>query len=291
MLKKLENKLLKIITKKKNFFFRLLKVIYFSIDSFIKDKCTLRASGLTYFSLMAIVPFFALLFGIGKIFGYQAYLENELMQKYIAQKDLLEEVIKFANNLLLEARGGIIALVGTVFLFWSLVQLFSNMQSSLDVIFKTQNPRGWKKKISLTFSMLFIVPIFIVLMSIVKVYLIKTFSSNLIVDTFFEQIFLLFLKLLPFLLIWALFSFIFLYMPKAKVRLYEALIGGFLSALAYKIVQYVYVNFQVGFTKYNAIYGSFAALPLFLIWLQISWLIFLYGAEVTNNLHKIRKKH
>jgi membrane protein len=81
--------------------------------------------------------------------------------------------------------------------------------------------------------------------------------------------------------IWVVFTFIFAFMPNTKVRFKSALIGGITAGTIFQIIQWVYINFQIGVAKYGAIYGSFAALPLFLIWLQMSWLIVLFGAEVS----------
>jgi membrane protein len=89
------------------------------------------------------------------------------------------------------------------------------------------------------------------------------------------------LKLLPYVTIWVVFTFIFIFMPNTKVRFKSALIGGIVAGTIFQIVQWVYINFQIGAAKYGAIYGSFAALPLFLMWLQLSWFVILFGAEVS----------
>jgi len=89
------------------------------------------------------------------------------------------------------------------------------------------------------------------------------------------------IKFLPYTVIWFLFSFLYVFMPNTKVQLKSAIWGGILAGTIYQLTQYAYITFQVGVSSYGAIYGSFAALPLFLAWLQLSWLIVLFGAEVS----------
>jgi membrane protein len=97
----------------------------------------------------------------------------------------------------------------------------------------------------------------------------------------FSPIIFSILKVSPYCVIWVLFTFIYIFMPNTKINFKSGLIGGIIAGTVYELVQGIYVTSQVGVAKYNAIYGSFAALPLFLIWLQLSWLILLFGAELS----------
>jgi membrane protein len=97
----------------------------------------------------------------------------------------------------------------------------------------------------------------------------------------FSPIIFFLLKLLPYGLLWSLFTFLYIFMPNTKVRFVSGLMAGIVAGTIFQIVQWAYITFQIGAAQYNAIYGSFAAFPLFLIWLQLSWLIVLYGAELS----------
>ncbi|MBN2479070.1 MAG: YihY/virulence factor BrkB family protein, partial [Parachlamydiales bacterium] len=273
------------IYKKSPKSFRFFKIIYFSISNAFKNKCFLRASALTYYSLMAIVPFFALIFGIGQIFGYAKNLESDLLERFHEQQELLSELIRFANNLLKEARGGVIALLGVLFLFISLIKLFSHMEASLNIIWKAKR-RKLKNTIGLYLSLLFVIPIFLVLFTSVKVYIFSVFEDKTLIDTFLEKFVYFIFYFSPLILTYAFFSFIYYFLPNANAHFKPALIGAVFSGSLYQIVQFLYVNFQAGFTRYNAIYGSFTAVPLFLIWLQFSWIIFLLGAELSYAIDK-----
>jgi len=89
------------------------------------------------------------------------------------------------------------------------------------------------------------------------------------------------LKILPYAVIWIVFTFMYFFMPNTKVTIKSALLAGIIAGTIFQLLQWGYITFQVGVAKYGAIYGSFAALPLFLVWLQLSWLVVLFGAEVS----------
>ncbi|NGX63117.1 MAG: hypothetical protein KR126chlam6_00524 [Candidatus Anoxychlamydiales bacterium] len=289
LLHKLWTKPIKKLSKLKRFYYKSLKVFWISIHHFFKHQITLRASSLTYFSLMAIVPFFALIFAIAKKIGDPKVIEAELLDRFKEQKEIVTKIIEFAQNLIVEAKGGIIALVGIIFLFWSLIKLFSNLESSLNEIWQVKKPRKIKRRLSNYLALMFVIPVFLVVFISLRMYITRLIAKDILI----EFIFRFPLSLVPYVLILSLFTFIYVFMPKVKVKIKYAFFSAILSSAIYQIVQIIYVNFQTGITKFNAIYGSFAALPLFLIWLQISWLIFLYGAEMCfaiQNVDKIKIK-
>jgi membrane protein len=233
---------------------------------------------------MSIVPIFAILFAIGKFLGLKTIIEKELIERFDNQKELIGALINFTNNFIEQTKAGAIAIIGVLFLFYSLIKLFSNIESSLNLIFNAEK-RKIKNRFSLYVSIIFLISLFFILFSYLKFNLIK--FTEIKTFGFYENMSFFFLKLSTYFLIWVLFAFLFIYIPNIKVKFKAAVLSSFLTSLIYQIVQYYYVYFQVGFTKYNAIYGSFAALPLFLIWLQICWYIFLFGASLSNELQKI----
>ncbi len=289
LLNKLFTKQLKKLSGIKRFFYKSIKIFWISIDHFFKHQITLRSSALTYFSLMAIVPFFALIFAVAKKIGDPKVIEKEILNRFKEQQEIVIKIIEFAKNLIIEAKSGLIALVGIVFLFWSMIKLFSNLESSLNEIWQVQTIRKFKRRLSNYLALMFVIPVFLVVFITLRIYITNLISKDVIV----EYIFKLPISLIPYFLILALFTFIYSFMPNEKIKIKYAFFSAIISATIYQVTQMVYVNFQIGITKFNAIYGSFAALPLFLIWLQISWIIFLYGAEINfaiQNLDKIKLK-
>lgn len=261
----------------------MLRVLYDAGRGFLEDDCYAKASALTFYSLLSVVPVLAVLFGIAKGFGFEKALELEINERFAEQRELVDKLIQFAYSWLHNVQGGIIAGIGTIALLWSVLGLLSNIETALNAIWKMPVSRSIGRRISDYLATMVICPIFLVTSSSITVFLstqiTQTARSNVIVELIGP--FLLFiLKLFPFFLSWVLFVFIYLFLPNTKVYLRSALIAGIIAGTAFQVWQWIYIKFQIGASSYGAIYGSFAALPLFLIWLQISWLILLAGAEL-----------
>jgi len=174
--------------------------------------------------------------------------------------------------------------VGVVFLFWVIISLLSNIEGSFNDIWGVVKPRTFARKFSDYLVTMLVCPILLAIASGVTIFLssqIQTLNEKIPMLKDFGPVFWLAMKLLPYLTIWVSFTFIFIFMPNTKVRFVSGLIAGMVAGTLFQLVQWGYVNFQVQITTRYAIYGSFAAMPLFLLWLQISWLIILFGAEVS----------
>lgn len=262
---------------------RVLRIIYDTIRGFIADDCYSKASALTFYSLLSIVPILAVLFGIAKGFGFENALESEIIQRFSEQKEVMNKLIQFAYSTLHNAKGGLIAGIGIFVLFWSVLGLLSSVENSLNSIWKIPHGRSYSRKISDYLATMVICPLFLVTSSSITVFLTTQIAATANSNEFFSAVspFLLFiLKLFPYFLSWILFTFIYQFIPNTKVYLRSSLIAGLLAGTAFQLWQWLYIRFQISASSYGAIYGSFAALPLFLIWLQISWLILLGGAEL-----------
>ena len=263
---------------------------------FLNDDCYSKASALTFYSLLSIIPVLAVLFGIAKGFGFEQTLEKEINVRFAEQREVMAKLIQLAYTWLLNAEGGVIAGVGTVVLLWTVFGLLSNVETALNAIWKTRYSRPYARKISDYLATMIISPIFFVALSSINLFIhsqVKKNQDNIFVEAI-SPFLLLILKFSPYFLSWALFTFIYLFMPYTKVYARSAIIAGVIAGTAFQAWQWGYIKFQVGASSYGMVYGSFAALPLFLIWLQISWLILLAGAELAfeteNNLFIPAKK-
>lgn len=269
--------------QKFSFFKRVWRVLIDSIRGFVEDDCYARASALTFYSLLSIVPVLAVLFGIAKGFGFDRALEIEIRERFSDQPEITEKAIEFAYSWLQNVQGGLIAGFGTVLLLWSVIGLLNNIESALNAIWKTRIGRSFGRKLSDYLATLVICPIFIVAVSSLNVFIttqIEHSAQKSLLLEALSPLLLFILKLSPFFLSWSLFTFIYLFMPNTKVYFRSAVLAGILAGTAFQLWQWVYIRFQISATSYGAIYGSFAALPLFLVWLQISWNILLAGAEI-----------
>jgi len=261
---------------------RAYDILKNSIVNFVNDDCYTKASALTYYVLLSIVPVLAVLFGIAKGFGFEGPLKSEISQRFAEQPEVVEKLIQFACSWLQNVQGGLIAGIGTILLLWTVLGLLNSIEGALNAIWKVKLGRPYHWRLSNYLATIIMAPLFLVTVSSLNVYLSHTAQSP---DQNFwmgaVSPFLLFLiKLSPYLLSWILFTFIYQFMPNTKVDFKVSLIAGILAGTAFQIWQWVYIQFQVMATSYGIVYGSFAALPLFLIWLQTSWLILLAGAEL-----------
>ena len=265
-------------------FIQFIRILIAAGFGFAKDQCYLKASALTFYSLLSIVPVLAVAFGIAKGFGFEQHLEAHIFANFPQYYTLASHAIDFAYTLLEHTQGSLIAGTGVITLFWTVLRLLSNIESAFNQIWKVKYPRTLSRKFSDYLATMIICPIFFVTASSVTVYVARqiieaTEMSGILMETM-SPFLIMCLKLLPFVLCWGLFTFMYLFMPNAKVRFKAGLLAGFVTGTAYQFLQWGYIFFQLKLTNYGAIYGSFAALPLFLIWLQLSWIVVLAGAEI-----------
>lgn len=279
------------LTRPKWFFVRILRIIVLSLRGFTENRSQLRASSLTFYSLLSIVPVVAMVFGIAKGFGFERALEKQLIAKLSGQEEVITRVIGFARALLENTKGGLIAGIGVLLLFWSIIKVLGSIESSFNEIWGVKKPRSFGRKISDYLSLMLICPVLFVLSSATTVVIAS--QAKLIVSKItllgpISPIIFFALRLLPLCVIAFLFTFVYVFMPNTKVNFRSGLIAGITAGVLYQIFQIGYIKLQIGVAKYNAIYGSFAALPLFLIWLQVSWIIILSGGELSfahQNVH------
>ena len=272
------------ISRSKSFFLKQLRIIVLAVRGFDEDRCQLRASALTFYSLLSIVPVIAILFGIAKGFGFQEVLEKDLLEKFSAHEAVLVQAMEFAKSLLETTQGGLIAGIGLVVLFWTVIKVLGSIERSFNNVWGVKKARPWSRKFTDYIAVILIAPILFLLSSSITVFItsqVTFITERFALLGFFSSLIFFLLKLLPYCIVWILFTFIYIFMPNTKVRFTSGLVAGIVAGSIYEMVQWGYITFQVGVAKYNAIYGSFAALPLFLGWLQVSWLVVLFGAEIS----------
>ncbi len=265
------------------FLIKQLRIILIVLRNYAKDNLQLQAAGLTFYTLLSVVPLVALAFAVAKGFGFQATLEAQLSSALSEHQEIVEQVMTFSERMLENTQGGLLAGIGVVILLGTVMRLLVRIEMSFNDIWKVAKGRPWLRRFTEYFSIMLFAPIIIILAGSITVVISQELENFLAGYDLLQSIgpFLHFLiKIIPYTLIWLLFTFVYVVMPNTKVKLKSALIAGIIAGTSFQLLEWGYINFQVGVSKYNAIYGSFAALPLFLIWVNISWLITLIGAEI-----------
>jgi membrane protein len=279
---------LKDLTPARAFLLRYLRVIVIAIRGFVKDDCQKAASVLTYYSLLNIVPLFAMAFAIAKGFGLEKLVREQILrmaEKANWQSGVTDQLLSFSSALLEQTKGGLIAGMGVIMLFWTVISIMGRIEETFNSIWSVPKPRTLARKFSDYIAIIALAPVLFAISNSVTVVaaskigvIIRQYapSGGIVTLVFFL------LELLPYLSIWALLTVLYLTMPNTKVPFHSCLVGGIAAGTVFQIVQWAYIKFQIGVTSYGAIYGSFAALPLFLVWLQMSWMIILFGAEMAH---------
>lgn len=259
--------------------FRNLKRLVLAIERFIQDKMMNRASALTYTTLLALVPILAIVFAIAKGFGFAILVEGWLRDSFQGHDDVVNVLFDAINTYLAHTKGGIFLGIGFVFLVYTVVILTSNIESAFNQIWQ-KSSRSPFRKITDYFSVLLLVPMAWVVISGFTLF-ISTLAKGFEEWVLLSYTVRLLIKLIPFVFIGLAFTGLYIFMPNGHVHFKCAVLPGFIAGSAFVGVQYFYINSQIWISNYNAIYGSFAALPMFLIWAQTSWAICLFGAELT----------
>lgn len=272
------------ISKRRSFVFRQLRIIILAAKGFMNDKVQLRASALTLYTLLSIIPLAAIAFAIAKGFGLDQNLEQLLVKEFNTQPEVLSWILNEARNALQETRGGYIAGIGVIILFWSVMSLLDQIESSFNHIWQIGSSRQWYRKFTDYLTIMLIAPVFLILSSSITVFIstnLADFITQSSILDFFKPIVSFLVKLAPYVLTWLALTVLFMIMPNTKVKFVPALVSGIVVGTILQLVQWLYIDLQFGISKLSTIYGSFAAIPLFIIWVHSSWIILLLGAELS----------
>ena len=258
----------------------VVKVLSLAVRFFTTKRVLTQAAALTYSTLLAIVPIMAVVFAIARGFGYNRYIEPWFRDALASQPQAAEVIIGWVNSYLVHTKSGIFLGVGLVFMLYTVLMLVSNIEQTFNEIWQVKKPRSIFRTFTDYLAMFFLFPILIVISSGLSIFM-ATMASSLPNFLLLGSAVRLLISLSPYVLMSALFIALYVFMPNTHVRVKNAIVPGILAGIAMQWLQFFYIHSQIWVTGYNAIYGSFAALPLFMLWVQISWTICLFGAELS----------
>ena len=257
---------------------RVLQMATLIIRDFWSDRCLLHAAALTFTTLLSLVPFCALSFALLKGFGVQNRLEPLILEQVAAgSQEVVSQIVTSINNTNVRSLGAI----GLAGLIITVLSLLGSIEEAFNAIWGVHEDRPFSRKFISYLSVISGAP-FLILAAVG----ITTSLENqgvigwLMEREYLGELFLFALNLVPYVSVWVAFTFLYLLIPNARVRFTSALVGGILAGTIWQVAQWGYIHFQVGVGKYNAIYGTLALLPIFMIWLYTSWIIVLFGVEL-----------
>lgn len=270
--------------------YNVIKTFILAIRNIDGSQLFTKASALTYSTLLSIVPLLAVLFAIARGFGFQNIVKTQLFSYFAGQEEILNKAMAFIDKSIEYAQGGIFLGIGVILLLYTVINLLSNIEDNFNNIWQIKKGRTYFRMFTDYLALIIIAPVF----------LICNAGLTIILSTTAEQQYLLglvispFMKVIPYLLTILLFTLLYVYIPNTKVKFRSALLGGVFTGICFQIFQMLYINGQIWIAKYNAIYGSFAALPLLLLWLQLTWFLVLFGVQLSfafQNVNKFSFEH
>jgi membrane protein len=264
------------MNKRHGFLVKQLRVFSLSIKGFNEDNCLTRATALTFYTLFSIVPVLALMFAITKGLGYDEVFKKQIAEGASQYSTVLNQAFIYADSMLNNAKGGVIAGFGAILLLWSVISLLINIENSFNDIWEIKQGRTWYRKVTDYLTIMFVAPIFLIISGSLTV----AIQTHVLDAYLISELSAFILKLISFSMIVGVFTFLYIVLPNTRVTFKSAFTAAIFATILFELLQWIYVSFQIGTMRMNAIYGSFAALPLFLIWIQYSWYIVLFGAEL-----------
>ena len=255
------------VTKTTFSVYNVIKSVYLCINRFTQDRLVNKASALTYSTLLAIVPILAIVFAIARGFGFDDIIREQIIATFGGQTEAVNVILQFVNSYLSETKSGIFIGVGLILLFWTVLNLVNSLEITFNRIWQVKKARSMYRKITDYSSMLLLIPLLLVVSGGLSIYM-STALKYVEDYTLLAPLGKFLIRLIPFALTWFMFTGLYIFMPNTKVKFRHALVSGILAGSAHQALQFLY--------------------PLFLLWLQISWTICLFGAQLTYASQNIR---
>lgn len=277
--------------KRDAFLIQQLKIFIITLRRFYEDEVPIHTAALTYYTTMAIVPIVATVFAISKSFGFSEQLDHIIENSFPEQDALIDQVTTFAENALNSIQGGWLGAFGVLFLLWSVVKVLNYIEKAFNHVWQVNRSRSWARKFTDYLSVLLLAPfifVFSMSLSLTVRYKVNLWFADIPV---LEQAGYLIGTLLPFILVYMMLTILYVIIPNSKVRVKSAFLGALFAGTAFQLIQNLYFYTQISVSKYSAIYGAFAALPLLIIWINISWKIVMFGAELSFAYQNVERYH
>ena len=286
----------------KRYAFNILRKLVLTLECFYRKNLNNHASALTYSTILATVPILAIIFAIGRGLGYGAVIEEKIRSNLSVNQEFANIVLNFINSYLEHTQSGIFIGFGLLLLLYTVIQLTGNIELALNTIWGVRNQRSFYRQLTDYISVFLLLPILIIISSGLSIFLAtiaQDYPDFMVLSTTVQAL----IKLSPYVVSGLPVTGLYMYMPNTDVSLRHALLPGFIAGTAFQFLQYFYIHSQIWVSSYNAIYGSFAALPLFILWVDFSWLICLFGAQLSyanqnlksyyyiKDIHKISRSY
>lgn len=268
--------------KSNNVFIHIIKTLNLSVRCFLNEQLQQRAAALTFHSMLSVVPALVVLIAISRGFGFYTALENLLYDSIPAQRSALQYAFTFVDAYMEQMHNGIFVGIGLILLLWALIALLSNIENTFNDLWNVPN-RKLARRITDYMAVFILIPILLIASSGMSLF-VNTLLDKL---PYFSSLGQYIMQFSSYVLAWLLFAATYKLLPNTKVKIKHALVSGIICGTAFNLFQWLYLSGQIWVSKYNAIYGSFAFLPLLMLWMQLSWLICLIGVVLSYSSQNV----
>ena len=269
------------LSKARARFIKYMKILLITIRTFSAEKIGFQAVALSFFSTMSVVPFIAIVFAVTGGLGLADLLEEFLYGYFENSQQVIDFIIGSARNIIDSSQGGGMGAVSALLFAWIVIWMMLSVERVFNNVWKVTTNRNIFKRLSYIIAMLLIAPL------VVMVFFSGTIFYSHALDLLgidSDQ-----LSTFKSVLAWLIFgvvatftfSAMYKFIPNAKVDYTNAIRAALPAAVAFTIMNYIYLETQVMVTRLNAVYGVFAAVPLFMIWMNVGWYIILIGSELS----------
>ena len=264
---------------KKRLLYRFLQTIILVARGFKDQVLVVRANSLSFALLFAFIPMLALIYAIARGFGFEETVQNTISSSFLAEANVAPVLLEWIERYLETARGGLFLGIGLIVLIWAVYAFFNMLENSFNSIWNVKQSRSFARRMTNYVMTLLLVPVLVVVTSGISIFLNSTEILAPVLDGILP-IRKFMLRFLPFVATAGVFTWIFIAIPNTKVKFSSAIIPGILMGLLYQLVQALSMFLVVLFTRMSIVYGAFSAIPLVLIWLNITCWLLLIGAEL-----------
>ncbi|MBR2378485.1 MAG: YihY/virulence factor BrkB family protein [Bacteroidaceae bacterium] len=268
--------------KSNNVFIHIIKTLNLSVRCFLNEQLQQRAAALTFHSMLSVVPALVVLIAISRGFGFYTALENLLYDSIPAQRSALQYAFTFVDAYMEQMHNGIFVGIGLILLLWALITLLSNIENTFNDLWNVPN-RKLARRITDYMAVFILIPILLIASSGMSLF-VNTLLDKL---PYFSSLGQYIMQFSSYVLAWLLFAATYKLLPNTKVKIKHALVSGIICGTVFNLFQWLYLSGQIWVSKYNAIYGSFAFLPLLMLWMQLSWLICLIGVVLSYSSQNV----
>ena len=271
------------------FFVRVLQVLYVTIVEFVTGLVGQKANSLTYITLLSMVPLLVVFLSVATGFGVQESVQRQLYEYFPAQQQELSQAFTFAERYLSQIQSSVFIGIGILILLYAVSLLLMNIETVFNTIWHISKPRGIALRILTYLATFLIVPILVSLSAGLNVA--NSFISSVEImgaNISLTPITTALTSIIPYVVWIVLFTIFYIIVPNTRVKFLPAFISGIVAGIAFQLFQLVYISGQIWVSQYNSIYGSFAAIPLLMLFTNFSWMICLFGAQLSYSIQNVR---